>query len=123
MRLCTITIICACVINPKMATENVVKDGEEPLKNVNEDCFISEVISDIGEECDDNDADNETSTDWIDERTHERRSSSSGSSSASSSSSGVVTEFLPLEKAKSVVWNYFGFPARSGKFVQKDKRL
>ena len=74
-----------------------------------------------GEENDNNDADDdEMTTDWIDERTNELNG---GSSSASSSSSGVVTEFLPLEKAKSIVWNYFGFPARLGKFVQKDKRL
>ena len=59
MKLCTIAIICACVINMKMATENVVKDVEEPLEDVTEDCFISEAISDIGEECDDNDADDD----------------------------------------------------------------
>ena len=100
-----------------MATEHF----GNPLKDVIEDCFVSEAISYEGEESDNNDADDdEMTTDWIDERTNELNG---GSSSASSSSSGVVTEFLPLEKAKSIVWNYFGFPARSGKFVQKDKRL
>ena len=94
-----------------------------PLEDVTEDCFVSEPISDVGEESDDNDADDDkTTTDWIDERTNESNGGSS-SASSSSSSSGVITEFLPLEKAKSIVWNYFGFPARSGKFVQKDKRL
>ena len=69
-----------------------------------------------GEESDNNDADDdETTTDWIDKRTNKRNG---GSSIASLSSSGVVTEFLLLEKAKSIVWNYFGSPARSGKFVQ-----
>jgi len=33
-----------------------------------------------------------------------------------------VVEFLPLEKAKSAVWRYFGFPASSGEYVEKDKR-
>ena len=40
-----------------------------------------------------------------------------------SSSSGSTSEFLPLEKAKSHVWKYFGFPAQSGEFIEKDKRL
>ena len=34
-----------------------------------------------------------------------------------------TAEFLPLEKAKSHVWNYFGLPACSGEYVEKDKRL
>jgi len=34
----------------------------------------------------------------------------------------IPTKFLPLEKAKSLVWEYFGFPARSGVYVEKDKR-
>lgn len=34
-----------------------------------------------------------------------------------------TAELLPLEKAKSRVWNYFGFPASSGEYVEKDKRL
>ena len=40
-----------------------------------------------------------------------------------SSSSDNTSEYLPLEKAKSQVWKYFGFPAQSGQFIQKDKRL
>ena len=40
-----------------------------------------------------------------------------------SSSSDNTSEYLPLEKAKSQVWKYFGFPARLGEFIQKDKRL
>ena len=31
-------------------------------------------------------------------------------------------ELLPLEKAKSAVWNYFGFPAQSGEFIEKDNK-
>ena len=33
----------------------------------------------------------------------------------------VTTEFLPLEKEKSPVWRFFGFSARSGEYVEKDK--
>ena len=40
-----------------------------------------------------------------------------------SSSSNNTSEYLPLEKAKSQVWKYFGFPARSGEFIQKVKCL
>ena len=38
------------------------------------------------------------------------------------STSDTVAEFLPLEKAKSPVWRFFGFPLRSGEYVEKDKR-
>ena len=38
------------------------------------------------------------------------------------SNSDTVAEFLPLEKAKSPVWRFFGFPSRSGEYVEKDKR-
>lgn len=31
-------------------------------------------------------------------------------------------EFLPLEKAKSPVWRFFGFPARDEKFIEPDKK-
>jgi len=48
---------------------------------------------------------------------------SDGGNASTTSDANVVTEYLPLEKAKSVVWTHFGFPARSGKFIQKDKRL
>jgi len=34
----------------------------------------------------------------------------------------TVAEFLPLEKVKSPVWKCFGFPSRSGEYVEKDKR-
>ena len=33
----------------------------------------------------------------------------------------VATEFLPLEKAKSPVWRFFGFSARSSEYVEKVK--
>ena len=36
--------------------------------------------------------------------------------------SDTVVEFLPLEKAKSPIWRFFGFPACSGEYVEKDKR-
>ena len=38
------------------------------------------------------------------------------------STSDSVVEFLPLEKAKSPVWQFFGFPARSDEYVEKNKR-
>ena len=41
---------------------------------------------------------------------------------AEASISDTVVDFLPLEKAKSLVWQFFGFPARSGEYVEKDKR-
>ena len=91
-----------------MATGHVVEEVEEPLKDVTEDCFIYEGNEEVTEESDDNVADdNETTTDGTPE-------CDGGSSSASlSATCGVtaVTEFLPLEKTKSIVWNHFGFPA------------
>ena len=103
-----------------MATGNVVEDVEEPLEDVTEDCFIYEGDEVVTEESDDNGADdNEVTMDG----THECDGGSSSASSSATSGVMVVTEFLPLEKAKSIVWNHFGFPARSGKFIQKDKRL
>ena len=38
------------------------------------------------------------------------------------SSSDTVAKFLPLQKAKSPVWRFFGFPSHSGEYVEKDKR-
>ena len=91
-----------------------LQEVEEHNGDVTEDCFINEVVSEES----DNEADDDETTGM--DGTHE---CDGGSSSASSSARSVVTEFLPLEKAKSIVWNHFGFPARSGKFIQKDKRL
>ena len=31
-------------------------------------------------------------------------------------------EFISLEKAKSAVWDYFGFPAVNGQFKEKEKK-
>ena len=31
-------------------------------------------------------------------------------------------DLLPLEGAKSAVWAYFGFPARRGELIEKDKK-
>ena len=39
-----------------------------------------------------------------------------------SDSSGKYHELLPLDKAKSEVWKHFGFPAKDGQFIEKDKR-
>ena len=101
-----------------MATGNVVNDVEELLKDVTEDCFIYEGDEVVTEESDDNGADdNEATMDG----THECDGGSSSASSSATSNVTVVTEFLLLEKAKSIIWNHFGFPARSGKFIQKDK--
>ena len=42
----------------KMTTEHI----GNPLKDVTKDCFVSEAISDVGEESDDNDADDDETT-------------------------------------------------------------
>ena len=36
--------------------------------------------------------------------------------------SGEHHELLPLDKAKSSIWEYFGFPAKNGDFTEKDKK-
>ena len=33
-----------------------------------------------------------------------------------------IRQLLPLEKAKSKVWEYFGFPAENNEFSEKDKK-
>jgi len=48
---------------------------------------------------------------------------SGGGNASTTSDANVVTEYLPLEKVKSVVWIHFGFPAHSGRFIQTDKHL
>ena len=40
---------------------------------------------------------------------------------SSESSDSLVIEYLPLEKAKSPVWDFFGFPAHDGKFLETNK--
>ena len=42
------------------------------------------------------------------------------SSASSIDGAGCEIELLPLEKAKSGVWVYFGFTAKNGKYVVKD---
>jgi len=32
------------------------------------------------------------------------------------------TELMTLPGSKSVIWGFFGFPARDGQFIEKDKR-
>ena len=34
--------------------------------------------------------------------------------------SSTVCALLPLEKGKSAVWEYFGFPSRDGEFIEKE---
>ena len=49
-------------------------------------------------------------------------SSDSIGGGCSTDSSGERRELLPLDKAKSSVWEYFGFPAKNGDFAKKDKK-
>ena len=49
-------------------------------------------------------------------------SCASNYNSEASESSNELRELLPLEKAKSTVWEYFGFPAENGEFTEKDKK-
>ena len=44
------------------------------------------------------------------------------SSDSSSESRGGARELLKLEKAKSPVWDYFGFPAENGQYLEQDKK-
>ena len=37
-------------------------------------------------------------------------------------SSSGKTELLPLDRATSGVWSYFGFPSKDGKFLEPDKK-
>ena len=88
-----------------MATRHVVEEVEEPLKDVTAKRFVYGSDEMVSEESNDDGADeNETTTDG----THE---CDGGSSNASLSGLSAATEFLHLEKAKSIVWNHFGFPA------------
>ena len=84
-----------------MATRHVVEEVEEPLEDVTAEHFVYGSDEMVSEESNDDGADeNETTTDG----THE---CDGGSSNASSSGLSAATEFLPLEKAKSIVWNHF----------------
>jgi len=42
--------------------------------------------------------------------------------SDSYSTSDSRRELLKLEKAKNPVWEYFGFPAENGQYLEKDKK-
>ena len=48
--------------------------------------------------------------------------SSDSSSDSSSECRDSPRELLKLEKAKSPVWEYFGFPAENGQYLEKDKK-
>ena len=41
---------------------------------------------------------------------------------SSSSSQSTACALLPLEKDKSAVWEYFGFPSRDGEFIEKIRK-
>ena len=45
-----------------------------------------------------------------------------GSSSGKVSESNSELQLLPLEKAKSAVWDYFRFPSENGQFKEKEKK-
>ena len=34
----------------------------------------------------------------------------------------IEHELLPLPSSKSSIWQYFGFPAKEGQFLDKDKK-
>ena len=93
-----------------MTTDHVVElyEPRELLREDTEDCIIGN-----DEESEEGDIDSEVDDD-------DDLMISDGGNASTTSDANVVTEYLPLEKAKSVVWTHFGFPARSGK---KDKHL
>ena len=96
-----------------MATDHVAElhEARELLHEDTEDCIIGN-----DEESEEDDVDSEVDND-------DDLMISNGGNASTTSDANVVTEYLPLEKAKSVVWTHFGFPARSGKFIQKDECL
>ena len=49
-------------------------------------------------------------------------SSSSDCSSDSNNKCCEIRQLLPLEQAKSKVWEYFGFPTDNGEFSEKDEK-
>ena len=91
-----------------MATNHIVEEIEEPLEDVIDDCFVYKGDVEVNEESGNNGADDDKTTT---DDTHKCDGGSSGASSSATSNVMAVTEFLPLEKVKSIVWNYFGFPA------------
>jgi len=96
-----------------MATDHVVElhEARELLRKDTEVCIIGNnkesEDDDSGSEVDDGD----------------NLMISDGRNARITSDANIVTEYLPLKKANSIVWTHFGFPARSGKLIQKDKRL
>ena len=48
---------------------------------------------------------------------------SSSNESTESIEANSDVELIPLEKAKSAVWDYFGFPAMNSQFKVKKKRM
>ena len=86
-----------------MATRHNVEEVEEPLEDVTANCFVYESNEVISKESDDNGAEeNETTLDG----THECDCSSSSAISNCTSGLSGVTEFLPWEKAKSIILHF-----------------
>jgi len=93
-----------------MVTDHVVElhEARELLCEDSEDCIIGN--NEESEEDNDIDSEVDDGNDLM---------ISDGGNASTTSDANVVTEYLPLEKAKSVVWTHFGFPACSGKFIQR----
>ena len=51
-----------------------------------------------------------------------RRNSLQSMAEISFSGEPSIRQLLPLERAESAVWNYFGFPTQGGWFIEKDKK-
>ena len=96
----TTTRSCNIASGHVIQLQEVEEPQEERNEEVTKDCFINKVVS---EESDDNEEDDdETTTDGI----HE---CDGGISSASSSASSIMTECLPLEKAKALYGTILDF--------------
>jgi len=91
---------------------NYVAGLHEARKLLHKDCVIGN--NEESEEDDDIDSEVDNGDDLM--------ISNSGNAS-STSDANVVMEYLLLERANSVVWTHFGFPAHSRKCIQKDKHL
>lgn len=118
-RLSSIAIAWKCEII-EMVTRHIVKEVEELLKDIPADCFVygsNEVVTE------ENDADGANNNEITTNRTHKCDGSCSSANLSGTNGLTAVTRFLPLEKAKSIVWNYFGFPVQSGNVIQKDKHF
>ena len=90
-----------------MATNHIVEEVEEPLEDITDDCFVYEGSVENNEESDKSGADDDKTTTY---GTHECDGEVQVLCSSSATSDvTAVTEFLPLEKAKSIVGTILGF--------------